>query len=75
MINTDAKISERQILINLCASMGLADHLGDVASDVWKALTDVGLKPPSEVGDLSELMEWLGREHGATTVWGTSVVD
>lgn len=66
---------DRQILINLCASMGLADHLGDVAEDVWKALKDIGVVPPEEATDLSELMEWLAREHGATSIWGTPLVD
>lgn len=65
----------RQILINLCASMALADHLGDVATDVWKALEDIGIAPPSDVTDLSELMAWLRDHHNATSIWGTSLAN
>jgi hypothetical protein len=55
--------------------MGLADHMGVVAGDAWQALKLAGIVPPDDVGDLGELMEWLGREHDATTIWGTAVID
>lgn len=68
-------MSDREVLLSLIAGMGLADHMGDVAGDCWQALRLVGIEPPEDVGALNELMEWLGREHGAKTVWGTSVVN
>lgn len=68
-------MTDREILLNLIAGMGLADHMGDVAGDAWQALKLAGIVPPEDVSDLDELMAWLGREHGATTIWGTSVLD
>lgn len=68
-------MSERQILINLCAGAGLADHMGDMAGDIWKALKLIGIDPPIEVGGLPELGEWLAMHYDAQTVWGTSLLD
>jgi hypothetical protein len=68
-------MTDRQILLNLIASMGLADHMGDVAGDCWRALELAGVEIPDDIGALNELMQWLGREHGATSIWGTKITD
>lgn len=65
----------RAILINLCCSAGLADHMGDMAEDIWRALKQAGIEPPEGVDSLGQLGTWLGLTHGGTTVWGTSVTD
>lgn len=65
----------RKILLSLCAGMCLADHMGDVAGDVWKALEDAGFPPPEDAGDLDDIGQWLGKEHGVQTVWGTDIYD
>jgi hypothetical protein len=63
------------ILLSLCASAGLADHMGDMAEDIWKALKDVGIEPPDDVQSLSQLGTWLGMKYGTKTVWGSSLVE
>jgi len=68
----------RQMVINLCASLTLADHMGDAYGDCEKALNDIGITIPQDddYGDhWSFLMKFLAREHGAETVWGTSLAD
>lgn len=72
----------RQVLINLVAGMSLADGLGDVWDDAYEALKQIGIEVPPEPETLSRyyathddhsLGKWLAREHGASTVWGTSL--
>lgn len=68
----------RKILMNLIAGMHLADHLGDVAGDVFEAARQAGLvtkEQAARFGDMLELGEFLARRYGATTVWGTSLVE
>lgn len=74
-------MSERQILINLIASLSLADHMGDVASDCEEALKQIGIAMPPDY-DGSQYDEWwhqlahfLSAQHGAQTVWGTSLAE
>jgi hypothetical protein len=80
---TETPSSERQVLINLVASLCLADHMGDAMEDALEALKQIGITPPS-ILDFEDdgqyeydgaLMRWLGKEHAATTVYGTSVLD
>lgn len=75
-------MNERQILINLVAGMSLADHLGDAYSDCEQALKQIGIEVPSILDSPLEnpdhwehLADFLAREHGATTVWGTSLLN
>lgn len=73
----------RKILLNLIAGLQLCDHLGDVCSDALEAakqagfLKDAFLKDAGEksFGDLEELGDYLVVKYGATTIWGTSLVD
>lgn len=66
--------NERQVLINLIAGLSLADHMGDAWEDAYEALKQIGVSVP-DVEDESELADFLAREHGAQTVWGTSLID
>lgn len=80
---TETVTNERQVLINLVASLCLADHMGDAMGDALEALKQIGITPPGildfeDAGDPDydgALMRWLGREHNATTIWGTSVLE
>lgn len=36
-------MTEREILLSLCASLTLADHMGDVSEDVIEALRRAGI--------------------------------
>lgn len=65
----------RQILINLCASMGNEDNSSDFAGAAWHALKQIDINPPEDVGDVSELRQYLGREHGAVSRWGESTYE
>jgi hypothetical protein len=66
----------RQVLINLVGSLTLADHMGDAMDDAMQALKQVGIEPPEEMDDDDfDLGDWLARNHGATTVWGTSLLE
>jgi hypothetical protein len=59
-------VTDREILLGLCKSLCLADHLGDVAVDVGEALKLAGVEV-GEWGALNELYEMIpGR-----TIWGT----
>lgn len=73
----------RQVLINLVAGLTLADHMGDVWDDAYQALKQIGVIIPDEPEGLTrayaatdehQLGDWLARNHGATTVWGTSLL-
>jgi hypothetical protein len=65
----------RKILLNLCASLTLADHLGDVCGYVCEAMMQAGVltkEEEADIGEMHELASWL-HELGATTLYGTSV--
>lgn len=63
---------DRDILLQLIGSITLADHIGDVAEDVWYALKKIGIPPPADIGALNELGDWLGSQ-GITTLYGSSL--
>lgn len=68
----------KQILINLIAGLHLADHMGDVASDVWEALSQADLlkgKRPLDFDEMRDMAVFLGAEYGATTLYGTQLTD
>ena len=68
----------KQILVNLCAGLSLADHMGDAAEDVDEALVQAGIitrEESNEFEDMSELAGFLALEHGATTLYGTEQID
>lgn len=70
-------MNDRQILINLIAGLDLCDHMGDVSSDKYEALKQIGITDiPDYVddGDGISLGQWLAEKHGATTLWGTSLL-
>jgi hypothetical protein len=62
----------RRVLLNLIGSLTLADHMGDVMDDAMQALKQIGIEPPEDL-DSDDLGDWLSRNHGAVTVWGTSL--
>lgn len=71
-----AEPNYKQILINLCAGAHLADHMGDMASDIYEALEQAKIitkEESREFSDLSELSGFLVLEHQAKTVWGTEL--
>lgn len=65
----------RKLLLSLIGSLGLCDHMGDVADDVWEVLKEIGIEIPEEVSDLNDLGHWLGKNHGVQTVWGSALWD
>lgn len=74
------EMTDRQILINLIASLSLADHMGDVANDAETALKRAGIpfNYSEYEGDEDwwpRLARWLAKEHGATTLYGTTFSD
>lgn len=70
-------MTDREILINLIAGLSLADHLGDVYEDCEKALELAGVEVPStfDPDHWQHLAYFLSRELGATTIWGTPLMD
>lgn len=68
-------MSERQVLINLIAGFSLADHMGDAWRDCYQALKQIGIELPDDIDDDSDVAAFLVKEHGAKTVWGTSLLD
>ena len=75
-------MTDREILINLIAGLSIADHMGDVYSDCEQALKLVGIELPSILDSpLENPDHWehlayvLSRQYGATTIWGTALLD
>lgn len=62
----------KDILLQLIASLTLADHMGDVSNEIQKALEQLGETP--EWDDFPELQKWL-HAKGITTLYGTSIGD
>lgn len=65
----------KQILINLCASTSLCDHLGDVTEDVYEALKQAKILDKEKIyefDDTHDMVKYLAREHKAKTIFGTS---
>ena len=65
-------LSDRELLLSLCASLTLCDHMGDVSNYVYPVLKR--LKMPSSVlnADWEDLGKELGK-LGVKTIWGTLV--
>lgn len=63
----------RDLVLQLIASLTIADHMGDVAEDIVEALKRLGLGD-LEWQDLSDLGMELGK-LGVTTLHGTSLGD
>ena len=66
--------SDRQVLINLVASLTLADHMGDAMDDAYQALKLIDIDLPYFDED-GELMGWLRDNHSARGIWDSSLVD
>lgn len=64
------RLSDREILINLCQSLTLTDNTGDVSDAVYRALKLMGIEPPDDNGQLSNLGQWLEENHDAKGLWG-----
>lgn len=72
----------REVLINLVAGLSLADHMGDALEDCEQALKLIGIEVPSILdsplenpGYWEHLAHFLAHQHGATTIWGTTLKD
>lgn len=69
----------RTILLRLCGSLTLCDHMGDVCGDVFEALKqampEVDFDAEDMPMDLSDLGTWLGKNHGVTTLHETPLYD
>ena len=65
-------MSDRELLLSLCGTLTLADHMGDVSNDVLYVLKKLGM--PKEV--LEAGWENLGEELGklgVQTLYGTKL--
>lgn len=75
---SDARMSDRQILINLIAGLSLAEKRSDTYEDAIEALKQAGI-PFNDTGYFgreshwTRLARWLAKEHDATTLWGTEL--
>jgi hypothetical protein len=65
------EIDYRTLLLQLCASLTLCDHLGDVLDDVLFVLRALEMEP-AEWDDLADIGRALGQQ-GITTLYGTSL--
>ena len=75
---TEKEHDPRQVVINLVASLSLADHMGDAYEDAALALEQVGVELPDDLDSYGKepweaLGKYLGQHHAAETVWGTSM--
>lgn len=69
------EINYKELLLKLCASLTLCDHMGDVWDDVNTVLKRIGM---GHIGHTAEEFGDLGRDfakEGITTLWDTSVGD
>lgn len=61
----------KKLLINLLASMSLADHKGDIADDAFYTIKLMGIELPDSVDCIDKFLPYFVRHHGATTVYGS----
>ncbi len=66
------EMSERKLLLQLCASLALADHLGDVGEDVNFALKKLGIAIDGD-GDWWDAVGDKLHALGVSTLYGTAV--
>lgn len=66
-------MTDRDILLQLIASLTLCDHMGDVCDSIQKTLDLLSIKV-DEWNDLYELGSVLGK-MGITTLYGTELWD
>ena len=69
------KPNHEEILLQLCASLTLGDHMGDVGDDVLKALERAGVKVESDddgEGWCDDVSKTLAA-RGITTLYGTKL--
>lgn len=64
----------KEILLQLVASLTLAEDFGDVSESIDGALRKAGFNAPKyySYGEEEELTEWLIKQ-GVTTLWGTEL--
>jgi hypothetical protein len=60
-------LTEREILLGLCKSLCIADHLGDAATDIAEALRLAGVDVGDDWGALNELYDRIPGK----TLWGS----
>lgn len=65
----------KQLFINLAASMGNEDNSSDFAGSAFAFLEQADIVVPEGVDDLDSLKQFLGKEHGAMSAWGSSTYD
>lgn len=62
-------VDYKGLLLSLLAGMGLHDHMGDCAEDVFEVVKRMGIDLPESI-DLQQLRGYLGYHHGAVSLWG-----
>lgn len=65
-------MSDRDILLSLCASLTLADHMGDAAGDVIEALRQAGVEVPYGEEWPVDVQKALGK-LGVKSLYGTEI--
>ena len=65
-------VDYRQMLLQLCGSLTLCDHMGDVSNDVLEVLTRLGMPESVLNAEWEEVGKELGK-LGVTTLYGTKL--
>lgn len=74
-IHSSCDVTDRTMLLQLCASMTLAEHSGDIADDVYKVLFWAGVVVEASDGDWQSDVQKALHRMGIGTVYGSSVGD
>ncbi len=67
----------KALLFQLCASLTLCDHMGDVAEDIFDVLKMAGLEKAEEETGTEDWMDLVLKTlpPGTTTIYGTTLRD
>lgn len=66
-------MTDRDILLSLCGSLTLCDHMGDVADDVYEALKRAGVTVEDDGGDWNETVANTLHKMGVKTLYDTEL--
>jgi hypothetical protein len=69
----DLRAAERELLLQLIASITLADNLGDVADDVDTVLKRLGIEVEGDGVDFWEDVRATLGKMNVTTLYGTKI--
>lgn len=74
-MKSQGPMSDREILLRLCGSLTLCDHMGDVSGDVHEALNLAGV--PKEKGEHDsweeDVVDRIAQAGVTVTLYGTSL--